>query len=579
MEIIRNKACSIPAALQAEFPAVLARLYASRGVLAVEELDYNLNGLPNWRLLKGADLAASLLADAMAADQRILIIGDYDADGATSTAVAVRALSAMGGDADFLLPNRFTYGYGLTPEIVAVAMARSPDVLVTVDNGIASLDGVTAARAGGLTVIITDHHLPGHQLPNAHAIVNPNQPDDHFPSRSLAGVGVVFYLMLALRAQLRERGWFVDKGMSEPNLAGLLDLVALGTVADVVPLDHLNRTLVEQGLRRIRAGKACAGIQALLEVAGRDASSLKASDLGFALGPRLNAAGRLEDMSLGVACLLTDKMDLARSIALQLQELNQERRAIESEMRLDASAVLDQMMGDHGLSALPWGLCLYEPGWHQGVIGILASRVREAVHRPTIVFADAANGELKGSARSVPGLHIRDVLDTVATLHPGLIDRFGGHAMAAGLSLQYSHFSEFCRVFDEVVRGLLSADELRGVLHSDGELMPDEFTLEMAQTLQFAGPWGQGFSEPLFDGEFTLIDRRIVGEHHLKMTVIPMGACCAIDAIAFQTTDQHWPNCVKKIRMAYQLDVNQFRGASRLQILVRHVEPLAFEPA
>lgn len=572
--IKRESVEAIPPALSAAFSPLLARLYAKRGVATPDQLGYELKHLPDWRGLMGAEAAANDLADAVLANQSILVVGDYDTDGATSTALAVRALLAMGGNADFLLPNRFTFGYGLSPEIVAVAAERAPDVLVTVDNGIASLDGVAAAKAAGMRVIITDHHLPGEQLPDADAIVNPNQPGDGFGSKAMAGVGVVFYLMLGLRHTLRARGWFTPQ-RPEPNLAELLDLVALGTVADVVPLDDLNRTLVEQGLRRIRAGRACAGIQALIEVSGRDATRMRSSDLGFAIAPRLNAAGRLEDMTLGVACLLTDDLAQARRIAAQLHELNHERRAIEQEMRLDADALLEQMLSDHGEHGLPWGLCLFDPSWHQGVIGILASRVREAVHRPVIVFAEAGNGvELKGSARSIPGLHLRDVLDRVATRHPGLVTRFGGHAMAAGLTLPVVALARFSQAFDAEIRAVLSPEQLQGVIVSDGELTPDDLTLESAAQLQLAGPWGQGFPEPLFDGEFLLLARQVVGGHHLRMTLCTDACDAPLTAIAFNTTDSSWPVVVKRIRMVYQLDVNEFRGNRQLQLLVRHVEAI-----
>lgn len=565
---------AVPPALTSAFSPLLARLYARRGVTAPEQVGYALTQLPDWRGLLGAEAAANCLATAVMTQQRILVVGDYDTDGATSTALAVRALHAMGGEADFLLPNRFTYGYGLTPEIVAVAAERCPDLLVTVDNGIASIEGVAAAKAAGMQVIITDHHLPGEVLPAADAIVNPNQPGDGFASKAMAGVGVIFYLMLALRSTLRARGWFTA-ARTEPNLADLLDLVALGTVADVVPLDQVNRTLVEQGLRRIRAGRACAGINALIEVSGREVARMRASDLGFAIAPRLNAAGRLEDMSLGVACLLTDDAAQARRIALQLHELNHERRAIEQEMRLDADDLIARMVASEGEQGLPWGVCLFEPSWHQGVIGILAARVRESIHRPVIVFAEANEGELKGSARSIPGLHMRDVLDRVATRYPGLITRFGGHAMAAGLSLPADAMSRFSKAFDDEVRALLTPEQLRGVIVSDGALSAQELVIEMASELQQAGPWGQGFPEPLFDGEFTLLDRRVLAGKHLKLTLQADVGEQPLTAIFFYATDAEWPAEVTKISIAYQLDVNEFRGTSQLQLLVRHLDVIS----
>lgn len=571
--IRRNKPTDIPESLTTVLSPLLARIYAARNVTGIEDVNYELRQLPPFALLKGMVQAADLLVDALEKSHQILIVGDYDADGATSTALAVRALRAMGGRVDYLIPNRFEYGYGLTPEIVAVARKGMPDLLVTVDNGIASHEGVCAAKALGIKVLITDHHLPGASLPEADAIVNPNQPGDQFPGKAMAGVGVIFYVMLALRARLRENGWFERQAITLPNLADLLDLVALGTVADVVTLDHLNRTLVAQGLARIRAGRGCAGIRAMLEVSGREAARLNASDLGFSLGPRLNAAGRLEDMSLGVACLLTDDMAQAREYAYQLHDLNLERRAIEQDMKQDAQEILLRMEAGAHQGSLPWGLCLFDPAWHQGVIGILASRVKDQHHRPVIAFADAGNGDLKGSARSIPNLHIRDVLDTIATRHPGLIRKFGGHAMAAGLSLPASHLEPFSAAFDEEVHRLLSEDDLQDVLLSDGELAEDLFTLEVAKSLQLAGPWGQSFPQPLFDGEFILLERKVIGGQHLKMTVRHPASRDGVEAIAFQASDADWPVDTTRVRLVYQLDINYFRGRQTLQLLVKYLEP------
>ncbi|NNG14495.1 MAG: single-stranded-DNA-specific exonuclease RecJ, partial [Gammaproteobacteria bacterium] len=464
----------------------------------------------------------------------------------------------------YLVPNRFTFGYGLTPEIVELAAERKPDLLITVDNGISSIAGVRAAKQHGMQVIVTDHHLPGDELPEADAIVNPNQPGDSFPCKSLAGVGVALYVMFSLRAELRERDWFTQQGMVMPNLAVLLDLVALGTVADVVPLERNNRILVAQGLARIRQGKCCAGLVALLKIAGRNQKTCVASDFGFAVAPRLNAAGRLEDMSIGIECLLTDDPKQALALAQQLDALNHERRSIEQDMREQAFAALDSLQIDDAQQ--PVGVCLYDASWHQGVIGILASRVKERLHRPVIAFAPGDNGELKGSARSIPGLHIRDALDAVAAHNPGLITKFGGHAMAAGLSLPESEFGRFCRAFDAEVRQQLDEEDLKGIVHSDGELTSNDLNLAFAETLRNAGPWGQGFPEPTFDGEFELVSRRIVGERHLKLMLRKPGEQDCIDGIAFNITDIDWPVQVKRVQLVYRLDVNEFQGMRTAQL-------------
>ncbi len=552
-----------------ELPALLARLYAARGVRSAEELDKALGRLLPYQQLKGIEGAVDLLVQALQQRQRILIVGDFDADGATASSVGVLGLRQLGAaQVDYLVPNRFEYGYGLTPEIVAVALQRQPDLLVTVDNGISSVEGVAAAKAAGLRVLVTDHHLPGPQLPAADAIVNPNQPGCSFPSKSLAGVGVMFYVLLALRARLREMSWFV--GRAEPNLAELLDLVALGSVADVVPLDANNRILVHQGLARIRAGRARPGLRAILEVAGRDHRRISSTDLGFILGPRLNAAGRLDDMSLGIECLLCEDEALARDMAVQLDQLNQDRKAIEQGMQREALAQLK----DLPLDDLPYGLCLFEPDWHQGVIGILASRLKERYHRPAIAFADAGDGLLKGSARSVPGLHIRDALDAVAARHPGLISKFGGHAMAAGLSLPQEHFGAFAVAFDAEVRRQLSADDLTGRLLSDGQLQVGEFNLELARALRHAGPWGQHFPEPLFHGRFQLVQQRLVGERHLKLQLKTECGSQALDGIAFNVDREQWPNAnVRWVELAYKLDLNEYRGNESVQLLVNYLAP------
>ena len=554
-----------------DLPPLLTRLYAARGVQSAAELDKGLARLIPYQQLKGIDAAVDLLVQALQQRQRILIVGDFDADGATASSVGVLGLRMLGAaHVDYLVPNRFEYGYGLTPEIVAVALQRQPELLVTVDNGISSVDGVAAAKEAGLKVLVTDHHLPGPELPAADAIVNPNQPGCAFPSKALAGVGVMFYVLLALRARLRELGWFAKAGISEPNLGELLDLVALGSVADVVPLDANNRILVHQGLARIRAGRARPGLRAVLEVAGRQHARITSTDLGFILGPRLNAAGRLDDMSLGIECLLCEDEALARDMAQQLDELNKDRKAIEQGMQREALAQLK----DLPLADMPFGLCLFEPDWHQGVIGILASRLKERYHRPAIAFADAGDGLLKGSARSVPGLHIRDALDAVAARHPGLISKFGGHAMAAGLSLPQEHFGAFAAAFDAEVRRQLSEDDLTGRLLSDGQLGAEEFHLELAKALRHAGPWGQHFPEPLFHGVFQIVTQRVVGEKHLKLVLKTECGSLTLDGIAFNVDRDIWPNPnVRWVELAYKLDVNEYQGRESVQLMVAHLAP------
>nr|WP_286944998.1 single-stranded-DNA-specific exonuclease RecJ [Pseudomonas sp. UBA6718] len=554
-----------------DLPPLLTRLYAARGVQSAAELDKGLARLIPYQQLKGIDAAVDLLVQALQQRQRILIVGDFDADGATASSVGVLGLRMFdAAHVDYLVPNRFEYGYGLTPEIVAVALQRQPELLVTVDNGISSVDGVAAAKAAGLKVLVTDHHLPGPELPAADAIVNPNQPGCAFPSKALAGVGVMFYVLLALRARLREIGWFASSGMAEPNLGELLDLVALGSVADVVPLDANNRILVHQGLARIRAGRARPGLRAVLEVAGRQHARITSTDLGFILGPRLNAAGRLDDMSLGIECLLCEDEALARDMAQQLDELNKDRKAIEQGMQREALAQLK----DLPLADMPFGLCLFEPDWHQGVIGILASRLKERYHRPAIAFADAGDGLLKGSARSVPGLHIRDSLDAVAARHPGLISKFGGHAMAAGLSLPQEHFGAFAAAFDAEVRRQLSEDDLTGRLLSDGQLGAEEFHLELAKALRHAGPWGQHFPEPLFHGVFQIVTQRVVGEKHLKLVLKTECGSLTLDGIAFNVDRDIWPNPnVRWVELAYKLDVNEYQGRESVQLMVAHLAP------
>ncbi len=562
---------------QAQFPdmdPVLARIYAGRNVTTSAELEYGLEHLPSPLLMKGMDAAVAMLLAAIQQQKHILVVGDFDADGATSTTVALRALSLFGAaTVDFLVPNRFEYGYGLTPEIVAVAAEKQPDLIVTVDNGIASIEGVQAAKQLGIQVVVTDHHLPGDMLPAADAIVNPNQSGCEFPSKNLAGVGVIFYVMLALRAALRDDGWFERQQIQMPNLAKLLDIVALGTIADVVPLDHINRILVSQGLARIRSAHCCVGIKALLEVAGRGREQVVASDMGFAVGPRLNAAGRLQDMSIGIRCLLTDDPAQAKALASELDELNRERRSIETEMQDQAMLHLESLQLKDS-DALPSGLCLFNEEWHQGVIGILASRIKERFHRPVIAFAVADDDYIKGSARSVSGFNIRDGLDAVATRHPGLIQKFGGHAMAAGLTLKRSDFEEFICAFDEEVRRHLADEDLHGSVWSDGKLAVTDLRLDLAESLRQAGPWGQAFPEPVFDGEFEIINRRIVGERHLKLLLRTSQDAIPIDAIAFNTVDVDWPETVSNVHVAYKLDVNHYRDSRNLQLMVESIEPV-----
>ena len=572
VRIVRRPLLTSPDALPSTLHPVLRRVYAARSVGTAADLDHSLAGLPAPAQLAGTAEAAARLARAIRDDEHIVILGDFDADGATSSALAVRALSAMGARrVSFLVPNRFEYGYGLTPEIVQVARARAPDLIVTVDNGVASVAGVAAAKAAGIDVVVTDHHLPGRELPAAAVIVNPNLPDAGFPSRALAGVGVIFYVMLALRAELRGEGWFTRQGGAEPNLAELLDLVALGTVADVAPLDRVNRVLVAQGLNRIRAGRACPGIAALLEVAGRDPRRVTTADLGFFVGPRLNAAGRLEDMAIGIECLLADDPARARERAVTLDTFNRERRAIEQQMQAQALVMLDNLhLGSAG--DLPVGLCLYDPEWHQGVVGLLASRLKDRFHRPVVAFAPGEPGWLKGSGRSVPGVHIRDVLDAVATAHNGLLERFGGHAMAAGLTLHEADLPAFTAAFDAEVRRWLAPEDVAGVVHSDGEITAAELGMDLAEAIRAGGPWGQGFPEPLFDSTFEVLDRRVVGGHHLKLMLRPADGPQGIEAIAFNQAEQAMSGLPERLRVAYHLEVNEFRGESRVQLRVAHWE-------
>ncbi|EFN3817610.1 single-stranded-DNA-specific exonuclease RecJ [Escherichia coli] len=571
---LRRREVDETADLPAELPPLLRRLYASRGVRSAQELERSVKGMLPWQQLSGVEKAVEILYNAFREGTRIIVVGDFDADGATSTALSVLAMRSLGcSNIDYLVPNRFEDGYGLSPEVVDQAHARGAQLIVTVDNGISSHAGVEHARSLGIPVIVTDHHLPGDTLPAAEAIINPNLRDCNFPSKSLAGVGVAFYLMLALRTFLRDQGWFDERGIAIPNLAELLDLVALGTVADVVPLDANNRILTWQGMSRIRAGKCRPGIKALLEVANRDPQKLAASDLGFALGPRLNAAGRLDDMSVGVALLLCDNIGEARVLANELDALNQTRKEIEQGMQVEALTLCEKL--ERSRDTLPGGLAMYHPEWHQGVVGILASRIKERFHRPVIAFAPAGDGTLKGSGRSIQGLHMRDALERLDTLYPGMMLKFGGHAMAAGLSLEEDKFELFQQRFGELVTEWLDPSLLQGEVVSDGPLSPAEMTMEVAQLLRDAGPWGKMFPEPLFDGHFRLLQQRLVGERHLKVMVEPVGGGPLLDGIAFNVDTALWPdNGVREVQLAYKLDINEFRGNRSLQIIIDNIWPI-----
>ncbi|EBY3149457.1 single-stranded-DNA-specific exonuclease RecJ [Salmonella enterica] len=571
---LRRREADETAELPADLPPLLRRLYASRGVRSARELERSVKGMLPWQQLSGIDNAVEILYNAFREGTRIIVVGDFDADGATSTALSVLGMRALGCDnISYLVPNRFEDGYGLSPEVVDQAKARGAQLIVTVDNGISSHAGVAHAKTLGIPVIVTDHHLPGDTLPEAEAIINPNLRDCEFPSKSLAGVGVAFYLMLALRTFLRDKGWFDERNIAPPNLAELLDLVALGTVADVVPLDANNRILTWQGLSRIRAGKCRPGIKALLEISNRDPQQLAASDLGFALGPRLNAAGRLDDMSVGVALLLCDNLGEARVLASELDALNQTRKEIEQGMQAEALILCEKL--ERSSETLPGGLAMYHPEWHQGVVGILASRIKERFHRPVIAFAPAGDGTLKGSGRSIQGLHMRDALERLDTLYPDLMIKFGGHAMAAGLSLEEHKFEQFQQRFGELVTEWLDPALLQGEVISDGPLSAVEMSMEVAQLLRDAGPWGQMFPEPLFDGRFRLLQQRLVGERHLKVMVEPVGGGPLLDGIAFNIDTTCWPdNGVREVELAYKLDINEFRGNRSLQIIIDDIWPL-----
>ncbi len=568
MEIVRRRASTAAATLVAAgVHPVLARVFAARGVETADELDADLARLPPFALLKGIDAASARLADAIARREKIVIVADYDADGATACAVGVRGLAAMGADVGFLVPNRFEHGYGLTPEIVVQAAAMAPRLIVTVDNGIASHDGVAHAAGLGIEVLITDHHLPAATLPAPALIVNPNQPGCEFPGKHLAGVGVMFYVLLATRALLRERGHFA--GRTEPNLATLLDLVALGTVADVVRLDRVNRTLVAQGLARIRGGRAQPGVEALFAAAGRDARRASSYDLGFFAGPRLNAAGRLADMTVGIRCLLADTAIAALPLAALLDRWNRERRDVEATMQEEALAEIDLSTSDSGADPA-YTVCVYRPAWHQGVVGIVAARLKDRYHRPAIVFARGTAGELKGSGRSIAGFHLRDALDLVAKRAPGAILKFGGHAYAAGLSLAESDLPRFAAAFEAIAREQLSPAALHRTLESDGSLAAGELTFDLARALG-GEVWGQGFPAPLFDDLFAVVEQRVVGDKHRRLVLERRGdgEGGRFAAILFN----HAEPLPASIRAAYRPDVNEWNGIAALQLVIEHWEP------
>lgn len=553
---------------------LLDRLYRARHIKNTKELDRTLKSMLNPNQLYGIDQAVNLLVEAYQQQQKIVIVGDFDADGATSTALSVLALRQLGfSDVDYLVPNRFEQGYGLSIPVAEMAIEKGVQLLMTVDNGVSSFEGIAFLKEKGIRVLVTDHHLPPETLPPADAIVNPNLSQCHFPSKSLAGVGVAFYLMLAVRAKFRELGIFTAE--TQPNFTDLLDLVALGTIADVVPLDQNNRILAYQGLMRIRARHCRPGIIALAEVANRNVEQFTSSDLGFCIGPRLNAAGRLDNMSIGVELLLANEMSKARELALDLDELNQTRKEIEAGMKLEAIKICQNLTAL--FKELPYGITLYQPDWHQGVLGIVSSRIKDQYHRPVIAFTQDSEGILKGSARSIEGLHMRDVLERIHSQHPNIILKFGGHAMAAGLSIREEHFADFQHIFNQTVADWLDEEHLQGVIWTDGELNSNEFNLETAELIKSVGTWGQGFPEPCFDGEFKILDQRAIGQNknHLKMLLEPKQGGVLLDAIAFNIDTRLYPDLsIKQARLAYKLEINEFRGNRSLQLLVDYIEPI-----
>ncbi|MBE8166770.1 MAG: single-stranded-DNA-specific exonuclease RecJ [Shewanella sp.] len=559
--------------LPATLTPLLKQLYARRGA-TTSDCNSSLASLLRPETMKGQQQAAKIVCDAIESNKTIVIIGDFDADGATSTSICMLALRMMGAKrVSYLIPNRFDYGYGLSPEIVHIAAQQGAELLITVDNGISSISGVAAANQLDIPVVVTDHHLAGDTLPDAAAIVNPNQPDCPFASKAIAGVGVAFYLMSSIRAEFKRRNWFESQQITEPNLATLLDIVALGTVADVVPLDSNNRIIVEAGLRRVRAGRCRVGITALLEIGKRNPQRVVASDFGFAVGPRLNAAGRLDEMSLGVELLLCEDINKARTMAAELDGLNQERREIEAGMQHEALAKLKQLNINE--ENMPQGLVVFQQDWHQGVIGILASRIKDKYHRPVIAFAQADNGEIKGSARSIKGVHMRDLLENINTLAPDLIIKFGGHSMAAGLSIKADALQTFEKLYHQVIADTITPELLTGELFSDGELSANLLEIETAELIRYAGPWGQEFEEPCFDGRFSIIQQRLVGEKHLKLVLETECGTKLIDAIAFNVDLKAWPNLqAKKVDLVYSLEINEFRGNQSLQFMVKQISAI-----
>ena len=571
---VRLRVGSSNVALDTAFDPLVARVLAHRGISDPAQVDYQLKQLLPYHQLKGINLAVALLAHALETQQHIVIVGDFDCDGATSTSLAMLALGAMGAkNVSYLVPNRFDFGYGLSTALVDYAQASEPDLIVTVDNGIASHAGIKRAHELGIKVLVTDHHLAAETLPEADAIVNPNQPGCEFPFKSTAGVGVIFYVMSALRRQLQIQGWFDQQQIAPPNMAQYLDLVALGTVADLVPMEHNNRILVAQGVARIRAGKARPGLLALLTIAKRQHHNLQASDLGFSVGPRLNAAGRLDDMSLGIECLLSDSEQIAAQLAQELDDLNAQRRNIEADMQQQAGNILTHLEVSQD-KVMPKCVCLYHPDWHQGVVGIVASRIKEKWHRPALVFAKGDADTLKGSCRSIAGFHLRDALAAVDAQNPGLISKFGGHAMAAGLSIKADDFSAFEEALNTYAEEHLPDSLLAQEWRSDGELSAHELQLNQAFALQRAGPWGQGFEEPTFHGRFMVVQQRIVGEKHLKLVLAHFQTGELVDGIYFNIDLAVWPNTCEQADLVYHLDINEFRGRQSLQLMVQHMTPV-----
>ena len=564
-----------------EITPLLRRIFENRGIGHVSELSHALSGLRRPDSLKDGELATALVCDAIKTDKRVLIIGDYDTDGASAVAVALSGLKSMGlGKVDYLVPNRFRHGYGLSPEIAEIALRKSPDLVITVDNGISSVQGTALLKSNGVTVIITDHHLPAGRMPAADAILNPNQPGCEFPSKVMAGVGVMFYLLLLVRAKLKATGWFAEASLAVPNLGDLVDLVALGTVSDMAPLDHNNRILVTNGVLKIRGGKCRPGILALLTAGGRNPGDVMASDFGFVIAPRLNAAGRLDDISTGIECLLAVGDDVAREYAAQLDRMNRQRKEIQQDMQNRAMEIVSSLLakqngiGQCGDEA-PAGLCLYEAGWHQGIIGLVASRIKEKTNQPAIAFAQTPSGDLTGSARSVAGLHIKDLLESIATENSGLVEKFGGHAMAAGLTIRASGYDRFRERFHEKIAAHYARAGISNTIDTDGELQPEEISLANAELIRQIIPWGQGFPAPRFDGEFIVLDCRVVGQAHLRMTLQPVDQAIELEAIAFRALEpgRTMPE-LERVRAVYQLEVNHFRGKKSLQLVIEYLEPV-----